>query len=115
MKIFRGKEEKYDELMLNKDGEFVNIEERGYLVHIESSDEHEKLQQFIRVALKKEIDVYETTSSFRKLEVCESKILCSSNPIIMFLTTDKNKFGSLDFVIKNIMVAFNKTETVDTE
>lgn len=114
MKIFKGKKEKCDELMLNKDGEFIILDERSYLVHIENSNEYERLQHYIRVALEKEIEVYETTSSFRKLEICDSKILCSSNPIILFLTTDEDKFDSLDFVIKNIMIANNKTETIDT-
>lgn len=115
MKIFRGRNEKYDELTLNKCGEFTIIDERSYLVHIENSNEYEKLQHYIRVALEKGIEVYETNSIFRKLEICNSKILCSTNPIMLFMTNDKDKFDSLDFVIKNIMLANNKTETINTE
>jgi len=108
MKIFRT-EEKYDELRLDKDAEFVKIDGRSYIVHVEDSNEYEKLQCHIQVAIEKDIEVYETSSVFRKLEICDSKIVCSSFPVFMFSTNDKDKFDSLDLVIKNIMMASNKS------
>jgi len=107
MKIFRT-EEKSDELKLDKDAEFVKIDGRSYIVHVEYSGEYEKLQRHIQVAIEKDIEVYETSSVFRKLEICDSKIVCSSFPVFMFSTNDKDKFDSLDLVIKNILMINNK-------
>ena len=56
MKIFRT-EEKSDELKLDKDAEFVKIDGRSYIVHIEDSNEYEKLQRHIQVAIEKDIEV----------------------------------------------------------
>ncbi len=108
MKIFRGIKEKYDELILGEDGEFTIIYERSYAVHVESCDEYESLQHFIKVAIEKDIEVYDTSCSFRKLEICDSKVIGSSFPVYLFLTNDKDKYDSLDLVIKNIMMANNK-------
>ncbi len=104
MKIFKT-EEKYNELRLDKDAEFVKLEGRSYVVHIEDNNEYEQLQHQIQVAIEKNIEVYETSSIFRKLEICDSKIVCSSWPVFIFSTNNEDKFDSLDLVIKNIMMA----------
>ena len=108
MKIFREISEKNDELALGKDGEFIKLDERSYAVHVESYDEYEILQRFIQVAIEKDIEVYETTSAFRKLDICDSKIIGASFPVFLFSTSNKDEFESLDLVIKNIMIANNK-------
>ncbi len=108
MKIFREISEKCEELALDIDGEIIKINERSYAVHIESYDEYESLQHYIQVAVEKGIDVYETTSAFRKLEICDSKIIGSSFPVFLFSTNIKDEFDALDLVIKNIMIANNK-------
>lgn len=112
MKIFRT-EEKYDELRLNKDAEFIKVDGRSYVVHVEDVNEYEKLQRHIQVAIEKDIEVYETSSIFRKLEICDSKIVCASFPVFMFSTSDKDKFDSLDLIIKNIMMNNNKNSLED--
>lgn len=104
MKIFKT-EEKYNELRLDKDAEFVKLDGRSYVVHIEDNNEYEQLQHQIQVAIEKNIEVYETSSIFRKLEICDSKIVCSSWPVFIFSTNNEDKFDSLDLVIKNIMMA----------
>lgn len=112
MKIFRT-EEKYDELKLDDDEEFVKLDGRSYIVHVEDGDEYEKLQYDIQIAIEKDIEVYETSSIFRKLEICDSKIVCSSFPVFVFSTNDKDKFDSLDIVIKKIMIADSKNNLED--
>ena len=107
MKIFKT-EEKYDELRLDKDAEFVKVDGRSYVIHVEDDNEYERLQHHVQVAIEKDIEVYETSSIFRKLEICDSKIVCSSFPVFVFSTNDKDKFDSLDLVIKNIIMANNK-------
>lgn len=112
MKIFKT-EEKYDELRLDKNAEFVKLDGRSYVVHVEDGNEYEKLQHYIQVAIEKDIEVYETSSIFRKLEICDSKIVCSSFPVFIFSTNDKDKFDSLDLVIKNIMISDKKNNLED--
>lgn len=112
MKIFKI-EEKRDELGLSEDTEFVRLDERGYVIHIEDDSEYEKLQHYIQIAIEKGIEVYEANSIFRKLEICDSQIVYSSLPVFMFSTNDKDKFDSLDFMIKNIMIA-NKKVPLDS-
>lgn len=112
MKIFKT-EEKYDELRLDKDAEFVELNGRSYLIYIEDGNEYERLQHHIQVAIEKDIEVYETSSIFRKLEICDSKIVCSSFPVFMLSTNDEGKFDSLDLVIKNIMITYKKNNSED--
>lgn len=112
MKIFKT-EEKYNELRLDKDAEFVKLGGRSYVIHVEGGDEYERLQHHIRVAIEKDIEIHETSSTFRKLEICDSKIVCSSFPVFMFSTNDKDKFDSLDLVIKNIMISVKKNNLED--
>lgn len=112
MKIFKT-EEKYNELRLDKDAEFVKVDGRSYVIHVEDDNEYERLQHHIQVAIEKDIEVYETSSIFRKLEICDSKIVCSSFPVFVFSTNDKDKFDSLDLIIKNIMIANKKNNLED--
>lgn len=112
MKIFKT-EEKYNELRLDKDAEFIKVDGRSYVIHVEGGDEYERLQHHIKVAIEKDIEVYVTSSIFRKLEMCDSKIVSSSFPVFAFSTNDKDKFDSLDLVIKNIMIANNKNNLED--
>lgn len=112
MKIFKT-EEKYNELRLDKDAEFIKVDGRSYVIHVEGGDEYERLQHHIRVAIEKDIEIYETSSIFRKLEICDSKIVCSSFPVFIFSTNDEDKFDSLDLIIKNIMIANKKNNLED--
>lgn len=108
MKVIEQKEREFNELKLNDEGEFVKLNGKSYAVHLETEKEYEMIQHHIYVALEKDIEVYEATGNFRRLEIWGRKVISSNVPIILFSTNDEDKFDSLDLVIKTIMIANKK-------
>jgi len=111
MKVYTQKETD-NELILNEKGELIGINIRGYVIHTEDNKEYEFMHNHITVAIDKGIEVYEGLTYFRKLEMCDSKIICSTLPAFIFTTSDKDKFDSLDQIIKDIL-SFNRNKSIN--
>lgn len=111
MRVFAQKETD-SELILDEKGEFVTLNGRYYAVHVENDKEYEFMHHHITVAIDKDIEVYEGSPAFRKLEMCDDKVICSAFPAFIFATNDKDKFDILDQIIKDILF-FSRNKSIN--
>lgn len=91
-------------LLVDENENIIEIEPVIYSIQLKNEEEYNKSKSTIEKALNIGVDVFQYTSSAFRLQYDCNRILSSRDIIIVIETNDKNKFESLENLIKGFIL-----------